>query len=46
MIYYNDRNVFFCTLDGLWGDNFIKKFQILEKKRSFIFFMLLLFHKP
>ena len=42
----------YCTLYGVWGDDFHKKFQNLEKKNfilfffSLNFFMLLLLHKP
>ena len=46
-----ERNLSFCTLYGVWGYDFHKKFQILEK--SFILFyfikifmLLLLLHKP
>ena len=41
----------FCTLYGVWGDDFHKKFQILEEKKfsfyfiTFNFLMLLLLHK-
>ena len=31
------RNLSFCTLYGVWVDNFHKKFRILEKKVSFNF---------
>ena len=30
MICYNERNPFFCTLYGVWGDDFIQKIQIQD----------------
>ena len=52
MVCYKERNLSLCTLYGVWGDDFHKKFQNLEEKKfSFYFFslnflMLLLLHKP
>ena len=49
---YKERKLSFCTLYGAWGDDFHKKFQILEKKNLFYFIshyvvmLLLLLHKP
>ena len=40
MVYYKERNLSICTLYGVWGDDFHKKFQILEKKISFCFISL------
>ena len=40
MICYTEQNLSFCTLYGVWGDDFHKKFQILEKKK----FHFVLFH--
>ena len=34
-----EQNLSFCTLNGVWGDDFRIKFKILEKK-SFHFFLL------
>ena len=55
MICYKERNLLFCTLYGVWGDDFHqKKIQILEKKNFilfhfiyyfYVFFLLLLLHK-
>ena len=50
MICCKERNLSFCILYGVWGYDFHKKFQILEKKFHFIllhliFLMLLLLHK-
>ena len=42
MICYKEQNLSFCTLYGVWGDNFQKKIQILEKK-NFPFILLNLF---
>ena len=36
LICYKERNISFCNLNGVWGDDFHKKFQILEK--NFILF--------
>ena len=33
----------FCTLYGVWGDDFPKKFQNLEKKVHFILFHLVFY---
>ena len=43
MICYKERNLLFCTLYGVWGDDFHqKKIQILEEKKfHFISFHLL-----
>ena len=51
MVCYKEQNLSFCTLYGVWGDDFHKKFQILEKKIFILFFLtfnfliLLLLHK-
>ena len=51
LICYKERNLYFCTVNGVWGDDFHKKFQILEKKKFSFYFitinflMLLLHHK-
>ena len=37
------KSIFLYTLYGVWGDDFHKKFQILEKKIHFILFHLLFF---
>ena len=37
MICYKEQKLCFCTLYGVWGDDFQKKLQILEKKISFYF---------
>ena len=38
MVCYKERNLSFCTLYGVWGDDFHKNFQILEKKIDFVLF--------
>ena len=40
MVCYKERNLSFCTLCGVWGDDFHKKFQILEEQS----FHFVLFH--
>ena len=50
MIGYKELNLSFCTLNGVWGDDFHKKFQISRKIFflnfiTFNFLMLLLLHK-
>ena len=39
MVFYKERNLTFCTLNGVWGDDFHKKFQI-QKKKLFYFISL------
>ena len=38
LVCYKERNLSFCTLYGVWGDDFHKKFHILEKKIFFVLF--------
>ena len=51
MMCYKERKLSFCTLYGVWRDDFPKKFQNSEKKISFhfipynVFMLLLLLHK-
>ena len=40
MICYKERNLSFCTLYGVWGDDFNKIFQILEKKIFILFYFI------
>ena len=40
MVCYEERNLSFCILYGVWGDDFHKKIQILEEKN----FHFVLFH--
>ena len=52
MICYKERNLSFCTLYEVWGDDFHIKFQIFEKKIFILFYfidffyVLLLLNKP
>ena len=50
MICYWEQNLSFCTLNGVWGDDFHKVNLKLEKEfilfLLYLIFLLLLFHIP
>ena len=43
MICYKERNLSFCTLNGVWGDDFYFKKILIQKKKNFILFYFIEF---
>ena len=44
MVCYKERNLSFCFLYGVWGDDFHKKFQIFEEKIFILFYFIEFFN--